>query len=729
MPKASLHQTSFNAGELSPLMNGRSDVPAYKNGCQTLENFIPLIYGPAKKRNGTRYVNEVKTSADAARLIPFQFSTEQSYVLEFGDLYFRVYKDGAVVLDGGSEVEVVTPYDDADLAGLSYTQSADVIYLAHEDYPPQKISRTSDTAWTITEIDFNWPPFGIVNKTSTTIVASAATGTVSLTASAATFDSMVVGDVIRFDENVDEHYLDWSTGIAVSLNNEYKYNGNVYKVSVAGTTGTRPPVHTSGSREDGSPGSNVTWDYLHSGSGFCEITVITDSTNATATVTRTLPSTWRSTWSGLYDRTQWTKGAWSSADGYPKTVAFYEDRLWWGGNTTYPQTLWASVSGDYENHEPGTADDKSLNYTINSQQVNAITWMSPGKVLTVGTTGSEFVVSASSIEEAITPGNIRIVPQTTYGSTSNRPWRIGNSILFVQRSKKEIREFNFRFENDSYSAYPMTVFARHILNDKVKDISYQKDPDQVLWVATETGELVGMTYEKDQEVIGWHRHDVNGTVEGLCTIPHWDGDQDVLFLLVNRTIDGGTVRYIEYMEKELAGDYAFHVDCGLTYDGSASDTITGLDHLEGESVSVLADGTVHPNVTVTAGQIILQAEYSIVNIGYGFTAKLKTMPLDGGAADGATQGKTARITNLTMRLDNTGPGLRFGCTDADTNEVYFRDSNDLMDEPVPLFTGDTEPQPMPCGYEPTPSVYVEHYNPLPCTIVSLMPQTVVQDRG
>lgn len=721
MAKASPIQTSFNAGELSPQLKGRPDLDKYANGCETMENFLPQIHGPAKKRPGTRFVAEVKDSTKAVKLIPFEFNVEQAYVLEFGDLYVRFYMDGGQIeIAGPAAYEIVSPYLEAELSDIRYAQSADVMYLAHPNHPPYKLSRSGHTSWTLAEVEFDWPPFSDENTEATTITASAISGAgITLTASAAIFNASHVGTHFKLAEVISSKHDLWETGKAVSIGNFRVYDGSLYKATSGGTTGSRPPIHKEGTESDGT----VNWEYQHDGAGYAEITGFTSTTVVTADVVKQLPA------SSLTPGTKkWSEGEWSDYRGWPRTVAFYEDRLWFAGSSNRPQTLWASTSGNYEDHKYGTNDDDALNYTINSQEINPIRWLAPGKILMIGTAGSEFIASASSPDEAITPTNVRIVQQTTYGSSDVRPFRIGNAVLFVQRSLRKVRELTYQFESDAYVAPNLTLLAEHITNTGVADMTYQQEPDQIMWMPCTCGKLVGMTYERTEDVVGWHEHPLGGSVESVTSIPHWDGDQDVVWMVVQRTIDGGSVRYIEYIEKYLIDDYAFFVDCGLTYDGAPATTISGLDHLEGESVAVLADGAVHPEVTVVSGQITLQAAASIVNIGLPMVATIKTMPLEAGARDGTAQGKTMRITNLTARVHETGPGLWYGPNENNLDELHFRGSGDAMDEPVPLLTGDTDTLPWPEGYEVAPQMMIRHILPVPCTLVALMPQVVTNDR-
>lgn len=720
MAKASPMQNSFNAGELSPQLKGRADIEKYKNGCATLTNFLPQIYGPARKRPGTRFVRAVKDSTKATRLIPFEYSTTQAYAIEFGHNYIRFHSQGGTVLSGGSPYEIVSPYASTDLADLDFAQSADVIYISHPNYPPYKLARYGATNWTITAVTFNWPPFNDENVGATTITASAVTGTgITLTASAALFSSAMVGTYYKFEEVIESKYDIWEAGKSVSSGAFRHYDGNLYEATSSGTTGIRPPIHYDGTESDGA----VNWIFRHDGAGYAKITAYTSTTVVTADVIKRLPATATS------GTIKWAEGAWSANRGYPVSVTFYEDRLWFAGSTSRPQTIWASVTGDYENHKYGINADDGLNFTINTQDMNTIQWMSPGKVLAIGTSNGEFTLSATSLASAVTPTDVSITPQTTYGSTENvRPLRVASSILFVQRAGRKVREYTYNFQTDAYIASNLNTLAEHITTSGIVDLAYQQEPYQIVWVPCANGDLVGLTYERAEEVVGWHRQNIGGSVESVVALPHWDGDQDVLWMIVNRTINGVTKRYVEYIEKYLSDEYAFFVDCGLTYDGSPTTTITGLTHLEGEQVAVLVDGAVHPNQTVTSGSITLQYAGSVVNVGLPYVATVKTMPMEAGAADGVAQGKTMRVNNIVLRLHETGPGLWYGPNENSMDEYHVRRTTNNMDEPVPLFTGDTALLPWPGEYQQSPQITIQHRLPLPCTLVAVMPQVFTYDR-
>jgi hypothetical protein len=719
MPKASPIQTSFNAGELAPQLRGRVDLEKYRAGCETLVNFLPQIYGTARKRPGTRFVEEVKDSSKKSRLISFEFSTTQAYVLEFGDNTLRFFANGGIVVSGGVPYEIASPYSHTELSDIDYAQSADVVYLAHPNHPPYKLSRFGPTNWTLAKVTFDWPPFNEENVTPATIIASGVTGNITLTASTGLFTANDVGSYFRFAEILASKYDLWEPGKSITSGNLRQYDGNLYEATSTGTTGGRPPIHTEGTESDGA----VNWAFLNDGAGYAEITSFVSATVVNATVRKRLPGI------ALTNTTKWSEGAWSINNGYPRTVTFYEDRLWFAGSSSRPQTLWASTSGDYENHQYGTNDDDALNYTINTQDMNTIQWLAPTKVLAIGTSNEEFVLSATQLSDPVTPTNVRITPQTTFGSAQGiRPLRIANAVLFLQRASRKVREFIYNFNTDSYTAQNLTLLSEHITGTGIVDVTYSQEPNQIVWAACGCGTLVGMTYERAEEVIGWHRHTLNGAVESIASIPHWDGDQDVLWMVVRRTINGQTKRHIEYMEKYYTDEDAFYVNSGLSYDGSPISSLSGLGHLEGEEVAVLIDGAVHPNVTVSSGAIELQYAGSKITVGLPYAAQLKTMPFEAGAADGTAQGKTMRINNVVIRLYQTGPGLFYGPDFDNLDEYHPRKTTDLMDNPIPTFTGDTPLLPWPSGYETAAQVAVEHRLALPCTLVAIMPQLHTYDR-
>lgn len=672
--KASPLKDAFNAGELSPLMAARVRIDKYANAFKLGLNVIPVVQGGCTRRDGTMFAAEVKNSASVTRLIPFEFSVEQAYMLEFGNLYIRVFKDNGVVESSpGVPLEIVTPYTEADIPDLKFVQSADVLYLVHRSYAPRRLGRTSDTSWTLTTISFLDGPYLPLNVSSTTLTPSGTTGNITITASAATFAATDVGRVVRIR-------------------------------------------HSS------------TW-------GWATITAYTSATQVSATVGGKV-------FGATTASSDWRLGVWSATTGYPSCAMFFEDRLFYAGNTSYPQRLDGSRSGSYDDFSPSDSDgvvtaSHAVSVTLNSSDINLIRWMMDDeKGLLVGTAGGEWIVRPSTFSEALSPTNIAAKRSTSFGSSKYQAVRAGKSTIYIQRSGRKVRELAYVYEVDGFRAPDMTVLSEHITKGGVTFGDYQQEPWGIVWFVRNDGVLIGFTYERDQDVLGWHRHILGGSfgdgdavVESVAVIPNAAADADELWLIVKRTIDGNTVRYVEYMSGRFDEDdttNAFFVDCGLTYDGSPVTTITGLDHLEGQVVSVLADGAVHPDRTVESGSIILVRAASVVHVGLGYVSDIQTLNIEAGAADGTAQGKTKRINRVVARLYKT-LGLKYGPSEDKLDVFTFRTSADAMNSPPALFTGDIEIN-WNSGYDKEGSMYFRQDQPLPFTLLGLFPQVTTQDR-
>jgi hypothetical protein len=401
--------------------------------------------------------------------------------------------------------------------------------------------------------------------------------------------------------------------------------------------------------------------------------------------------------------------------------------------------LWASKVDIYNDFESGANDADGLFFTIASDQVNVIQWLSPSRVLSIGTSNYEFTATGSSLDQAITPSSVRILAQTESGSAPIQAIKVANTSIFVQAGGRKLRDYRYNYDTDGYVAEDLTLLAEDIFNTATQagrfiDMAYMQEPNQIIWCALDTGKLAGLTYEKAQKVAGWHTHDVGGSIESLTVTPDEQLNEGRLWLIVNRTINGQTKRYIEYLEtdRESRFDdpnvYTVYSDSAAVYDGAATKTITGLDHLEGELVSILADGANHPPKTVASGQVVLDYEASIVVVGLPYTGDLVTMRIEAGAADGTAQGKTKRINNLTLRLFRVGAGLYYGDSLNNLELIPFRTSFDAMDSPVPYYTGDTEKLSYNGGYETEGRIAISHRAPTPCTLVAIMPQLTTQDR-
>jgi hypothetical protein len=841
MPKVSPLQGNFNSGEFSPLLYGRVDADRYKSGLGTCLNYVPTLQGGLPRRPGTNFVAAVKTETKKTRLIRFEFSTTQAYMIEAGDQYFRFYKDNglitatsqnitgitkanpAVVTYAGADTyangdriiisavsgmvqvnnrefivanvntgantfeltdtlganvnstayttyssggtvaevyEISTPYLEAHLFQLKFTQSADVLYIAHPSYAPRKLSRTGHTSWTLATISFLDGPYLPVNSTATTLTPSAATGTgITLTASAITgintntgFQTTDVGRSIRIKEG-------------------------------------------------------STW-------GWVTITGRTSTTVVTVTINSTLTST--------AAKVNWRLGIWSDTTGYPIAVTFHEDRLCYCGASANPARLDGSNTSDYENFAPsatdGTvSDSNAISFGLNARDVNAMRWIaSDEKGLLSGTYGAEWVIRPSSTAEALTPTNVSAKPATFYGSADIQPVQVAKAALFIARAGRKVREMNYFYDVDGFRAPDLTLLSQHITESGIVEIAYQKEPHSIIWCVRTDGVLAALTYDRDLDSVkvGWSRHIVGGysdaansdaIVESCAVIPSADGTRDEVWLIVRRYINGATHRYIEYMgqffDDTVDQKDAYFVDGGLTYDnpititgataanpvvitanshgfsngdavlisdvlgmdelngetftvagvtantfqlsgvnGTAYTTyvsggevrkyitsISGLWHLNGQSLSILADGAVLPNATVSSGSVTLAYRSTTVHLGLGYSSDGQLLRLDAGAADGTALGKTRRTHRVGFLLHQS-LGLKIGMDFDSLDELTFRTSADEMTRAPELFSG-IKSENIECDYDFENQVCWRQDQPLPSTILAVMPQMVTQDRG
>ena len=795
MARVSSIVTNFRAGEISPKLEGRIDLQKYNEAAQTLNNMLVYPSGGVTRRPGTFFAGRSKDGGKV-RLMNFEFSDEQAYVLEMGANYIRFYKDGGLLTEAtktitaitkanpavvtsnghgfsngdrvfiksvvgmtelnnreftvastatntfalsgvdssgfttytsggtaGKIVEVTTTYSATEVFEINHTQSADVVYLAHKSHEPAKLTRTTATSFTIADIDFVDGPYLDENDTATTLYASAQTGSgITITASASVFTSADVGRYIRLREVLEVHYDEWEASKSYANNAKVRFNGHVYKHTTGSTqtSGNTPPVHLEGSEVYGA----LTWTYQHDNNGYVVITGFTSATSVTATVKTnaigisTLPE---HTVQGVAATKLWSLGAFNGDQGFPRAVGFYEQRLYFAGTTGQPQTIFGSVSADFENHTPGTLDSDAVNLTIASDSVNVIRHLLPARFLQVLTTGAEFTLSGGTGSQPVTPTNVNVLRETTFGTSDIRPVRAGNSTILIQKGQEKVKEITFNLDTDGLLGIDLTILADHIPRGGLTDMVWQQEPELILWFVHSDGRLVGLTYDRANAAVGWHDHAIGGSgiVESITAIP--SGAEDQVYVSVKRTIDGSTVRHIEFIKTIEFGDDvadAFFVDSGLTYDSTATSTITGLNHLEGEVVSILADGATHPDRTVSGGAITLDRTASKVHVGYSYSSTVETLRLEAGADDGVAQGKIKRIHGVTARFFNT-VGAELGPDTDNLDRLPFRDSSMAMDKAVPLFTGDKEIY-FPSGYETDARVVVRQSQPLPMTVLAIM---------
>ena len=734
-------QNNFNGGEISPLLKNRFDLQVYQNGLDKCRNFIPRVQGCLSRRPGTFFIKEVKDSDNRTHLQPFVFNNDEAFILEFGDQYIRFYKDRVAFEVSSTHYEIATPYlqddlfDDKGIFRIKFTQSADIIYMVHPSYAPRKLLRNSNTDWTIEVVDADFPPFDDTNITDVTVYASATTGSITLTSSTGIFTTLDVGADFYIETNPNISTDRWQVATPYAENTVVRSGGNYYQgVSLTdGTTwtgnvnsGTITLSHIEGTESDGV----INWEYLHSGYGYVEITEFSGATQVIATVKSRLPD---NSVGSNNATTKWAFGAWNQTAGYPDNVVFFKERLVYSRDIK----VWFSVVGDFDNFSlregDVLADDMGINLTILSNKFNGIRWMYPLDDLILGTQGTIHIVSPNTRQQVFSASNIQSRSVLGRGSLPVPVVQLDNNILFVQRSGENMLSVSFDININNYNTTDLSLVSEHLFKGGVRLVAYQERPDNILWVVRTDGKVVALTINENQQVKGWHLHEFGGTdtvVESIAVIPSPDGDKDDVWLSIRRTVAANTVRYVEYMDQyfEQQEDTinAFFVDGGIKYNGTSTNIITGLDHLEGEVVDVLIDGATHPQRTVSGGQIELQRSGEVVSVGLNYQSLMKTNSFEAGAVRGTSVNRTKRINRVKVSFFESVQA-KVGADEDSVKTVFFRKGSDFMNEAVPLFTG-VKDVTSTDNYNEDSNITIIQDAPLPITILAITPEMATHER-
>lgn len=737
-------QRSFSRGEVSPEVRARSDLAWWQTALALCQNFIVLKEGGFRARGGTRFVAEVYNSANKSRLLPFEASAMQSFVVELSEAHARFFRDAGIILSGGAPYTIATPWTSAQALNVWFTQLNDVMFATHPSVKPKELRHYADTNWQIADYDWKKGPFADQNIDETkTITASAVTGAgITLTASGFTFSAADIGKLVRLQPNDLSSLPQWNGNVAIRLNNTVFVYGNAYDVVDANgdgsgywAVGNNPPTHTEGNQQAGTgnggifDGTNhpyVTWRYLHSGFGIVKITSIGGGgVTATADVISRLPV--QLTTLASY---KWAYSPWSDSDGWPAIVDFHESRLVLANSAKYPNTCWIAKVDDINNHAAGEKAADAMVLRLASRQLNAIRWLASGKGLAVGTSGREWMISPSNQNEALSPTNRKGSETSSEGSAQVRPLMTDNATLFVSADRKRLHEYSYSYDENNYVAPDLSILSSHIPKAGIVDIAWQRDPDRIVWMVLADGTLAGMTYRRDQQVAAWHRHPMtNGAVESIACIPNADGTASQLWLVVRRVINGVTKRYVEVMQPAFDGagkvdaTDAWQLDCALRYQGAAATTISGLDHLEGEMVSIVADGKVQPAQVVAGGSIELTQAASNVLVGLPFTARARTLAIDAQLASGSIVGKQKRANSLAINLLDTVGGKAGVVGDLD---LLTPSGGGVMGAASPLHSGIERITPLG-GWDREIQIEVVQDQPMPMTVRAIEPDFETED--
>ncbi|WP_332772935.1 hypothetical protein [Phenylobacterium sp.] len=673
--------TAFTAGELGVDAWERSDLQQHQKGCASGLNMLVTTTGPLVSRGGFWDRGAAKIEASAGRVWGFARSSVDSLLLEFFHLGFRVWTaEGDPVMDGLVQVEVVTPWTAAQLEGLWLKQIGDVVYVTHPDrLRPKTIQRTSNTSWTISDFEFRDGPWLAENVDKDfTIEADGIEGAVTLTASQDLFTADHVGALFRLRAQSSGAGMGgWTSGYDVLADWEMLLSdGKIYRTSTEATdykTGTNPPVHQRGSESDG----EMVWDYMHDGSGIVRIDAVTSPTVAEATVISDMLPTQgisvilsnsdrraldpASDGSTAFPATQyWAEQGFSPAQGWPATpFEEMDERLAIGSSASRPSTLWftrtAGFGPTFGDFKPGmgtgriVADDAVR--VIAGKAGASLTWLAHANLFVAASTDAEFVVSGADIADPITAESSASREISHFGAPTVAPVIVHGppvAMLHVTRSRKILR--NLEIAPDlSTAGDDMTILARHIGDRGFGQLAWQH-PDEVCWARLDDGGLAAFTYHQKHEVKAWTTQLLPGgfEVESLTTVPAF-GSGDVLWLLARRTKDEVVQRRLWRLARRSERMF---LDAAERYDGAPAMAISGLDHLEGETVGVVADGARIKNRTVVGGAISLGLSASVVDVGLLQTRRFESLPLDLEGV-GSTIGRAVRATHATVTLDAT----------------------------------------------------------------------------
>lgn len=755
MAKSTYPQTNFTSGEISPRALGRFDLSKYPNAAAKIENFLMYQLGGAQFRPGTYYVAATKDSGSkSSHLMIFSYSTTQTYVMEFGDLYIRFFANGGQVLSGGLPVEVVTPYTEAQVPSLHFAQDADTLYITHTGHAPRKLTRTSATSFNLAEVVFIRGPFLDDNITAVTLTASADTGAgITITASAATFLAGHVGSLWRIKD------------------------------------------------------------------GVVKVTAFTDTTHVTATVQAEANGTAGNLNTGGAAQTDWAEGAFSAVRGYPATVAFHEQRLYYAYTSYEPNKKWGSKIAAYDNFQVDDpiTDESAVTYETASDQVNAIRWLaSASRAMIVGTVGGTFSATSGNFGQPITASDITEAKDTTYGVADFQPRRIGSYIYYLQRNKHQLRELSYNYLVDSQISGDMTKLADHILRDGsgAKDLDHQQNPNDRIWIVRNDGEIAILTRNVDEEVMGWVRltAGVSGGVKGIfesIAIEQRDGADDRVWAIVKRKINGSWRRYVEYFTDEfftddwdpVRVDSALSLDSPITIvattasnpvvvnapshglsngdqvkidkiegmtelngkvflvtnvttntvqltdtDGNNIDgtdyesylqggemrkmvtAISGLSHLEGEYVSVQADGGLpaeQETYLVVSGAITLAEKAAVVHIGLPYTGKIQLLPQSDGSETGTGQTKSRRHYLSAIRVFRS-LGFKVGMEEDNLSEVHIEEAGGVVGAFASPVTADLEER-FESFWSKRGQFWVVQDKPLPLFVLAIILRSEVEE--
>ena len=684
MPKVWSMQSNFTSGELDPKLLGRVDLAVYYNAARQARNVTPIVQGGLSRRNGSEYIDD-HTAPTVDRIFAFKFSTEEEYLLGFADLRMYIYKDGDTLqanINGSGNDYIVTPFTAAQIVDLDLVQSADTVIVTHPDVEPRKITRTSDTAWTLTTLGLtNIPEYDYDDASSPTPVSE-------------------IQQIIFSNENTSDRFRLGLESILtgdIIFSNDQSTNAN----SIRDALQDLPNTPNSGITV--AAVSITTYDITFADAAAKDWDLLTGTPVSTELATFEVATT--ETQGG----TSRAEDVWSSGRGWPRSCTFHEGRLYFGGSKSRPQTLWGSVVNDFFNFNDGKARaDEGIDITLDTDQVNAIQSILSNRALQIFTTGQEFYVPVSPI----TPDSVAAIPQTNFGANNTRPINIDGRTLYIQRTGKAIREFVQSSDvTNIYNSNSITILASHLVSSPNRMTATRGDDEvdaNYAYFVNSDGTILVYNVLGAEGVTGftlWEFADFTATDVAVVN--------DELFGLFTK----GSSSYIYRFDSGRVTDF------GVKTATPGSGVFTGLDHLDGITVSIVGDGAFEGTAVVAGGQVTVDGTKTTTEVGLGFTPLVETMPLNIPLQNGPNFSEPKKINRVTVDyLDSLGIIVKNSSNDQ-ARIVSKTMGLDVFGNPTPQ-TGRKDIWLM--GWDNVATVTITQEEPMPMTILSIAVEVGVQ---
>lgn len=750
-----ISQLAFTTGEVSPDVSSRFDLEQYKSALLEAENVVIRPYGAVAKRQGSQYVGQVKYSDKPTRLFEFTTNTNNSFMLEFGDKYIRVWNYGIY-----TGIEVTTPFTSDILFDLNCNQSGDVMFICSGKYPIQTLSRYSDTDWRMSTYKLTEQPYDEINTDNghtLTVNGDTITSTKDL------FTQDMVGSVIQIayyveavhtksagevvekkvkrymqaqtiektynniNYNVGSYSTDtelswkftthgtWEGTVKLQISNN---DGQTWKDYRTYTSKNDYNVTDTGKIEAGArlkyisdiKGGSVNCDLSimpFTQYGVVEIKSVTDAKNAKVNVLNGIKEGEPSY--------QWKLGSWNRGRGYPKLCTFYQDRFVVAATDSKPNFIWFSRTGDYPNFgvekvEGTITDDSAITLPVINRKMCEIRHLVPANDLIILTSGNEWIVRG---DKTITPTNCNLKTQTQRGALSCEPQFIGNRCVFVQERGGTVRDMGYSYESDNYTGQDLTLFVKTLVKGHLAVTSaYAQDPDSIIYYVRDDGQLNCLTYIPEQKVYGWSHFVTNGKYRYVESVA--EGEQDTIYFVVDRVINNKSVKCIERSIPLYTEDNSdVFLDCYVKVANSIKTDYINAPHLVGQMVDIVIDGQQMPSrVVPPTGVIKLDGKANVITVGLPYTTKIKIPSVEQQINDGTLQGRVATVSRVVLRMYKSFGG-KVGRT--------FDRMDDITLPPNELFTGD-KPVILPkmgINYSTDTSICIKHSDPFPFNLLSI----------